>query len=103
SPVFSRASSRDSADASAAGVTITASTETKASTSPAPNRSSRPGEPMSRAVFISVARTRRLWRGHTETDDLLALQLADQAGDLDPGDRLVADLQAEHAALGIDD
>jgi hypothetical protein len=48
----------DSAD-TATGVvpSIAALTAAKASASPAPNRSSRPGEPRSRAVLVSIARS----------------------------------------------
>ena len=53
---------------------------------------------------LDPGRRKRLLRRHREIDDLLALQLAEQAGNLVLRHRLVAELQAEHAALyAIDD
>src|SRR5258708_5117388 len=44
-------------EAATSGTALTAQTAAQASASPAPNRSSRPGAPRSRAVFITIART----------------------------------------------
>src|SRR5262245_14225736 len=48
-------------------------------------------------IPLAIMKPRTLRRGLGEADDLLAAQLAHQAGDLVPAHRLAAELQAEQA------